>query len=196
VLQLYLEAGHEAARVLRPDGILMVKCQDEVCNHKQRLTHVELITAYEAIGFHCKDLFVLIRRDRPQVRLKRQQHARKNHSYFLVFVKPRNTKVLPIEEPPLASEPRNGQAAGNLRWDQADADQLIAVTWARLHEQWAAATQPAVWQELTSVADELKAAYAAQDWRRLQASVEEFNHDYEKYLVQQAPVRCPQVQVL
>jgi DNA adenine methylase len=39
------------------------------------------------MGFYGKDLFVLVRRDRPPARLKKQQHARKNHSYFMVFVK-------------------------------------------------------------------------------------------------------------
>jgi hypothetical protein len=35
---------------------------------------------------HCKDLFVVVRTNRPVVsRLLRQVHARKNHSYFLVF---------------------------------------------------------------------------------------------------------------
>jgi hypothetical protein len=37
---------------------------------------------------YTKDLFVVVRRNRPGVsRLKKQAHARKNHSYFLVFVK-------------------------------------------------------------------------------------------------------------
>jgi len=66
----------------------VVKCQDEVSANKQRLTHVEIITAAESIGLYAKDLFVVVRPNRPCVsRLKRQVHARKNHSYFLVFVK-------------------------------------------------------------------------------------------------------------
>ena len=37
-------------------------------------------------GWHCKDLFVVVRTNRPVVsRIKKQVHARKNHSYFLVF---------------------------------------------------------------------------------------------------------------
>jgi hypothetical protein len=88
VLQLYLGAGREAHRVLRPYGVLVVKCQDEVSANRQRLTHVELINAYAADGFYCKDLFVVVRPNRPGItRLLRQEHARKNHSYFLVFVK-------------------------------------------------------------------------------------------------------------
>jgi len=88
VLDLYLKAGREAHRVLKENGVLIVKCQDEVSANRQRLTHVEIINSYEALGFYTKDLFVLVRRNRPGVsRLKKQAHARKNHSYFLVFVK-------------------------------------------------------------------------------------------------------------
>ncbi len=88
VLDLYFRAGAEAHRVLRPGGVLVVKCQDEVSANRQRLTHVEIINHYEANGFYTKDLFVVVRQNRPAVsRLKKQAHARKNHSYFLVFVK-------------------------------------------------------------------------------------------------------------
>jgi hypothetical protein len=88
VLDLYLRAGAEAKRVLRTHGVFIVKCQDEVSANRQRLTHVELINAYAAAGFYCKDLFVVVRPNRPGItRLVRQEHARKNHSYFLVFIK-------------------------------------------------------------------------------------------------------------
>ncbi len=88
-----LKAGWEAYRVLKKEGLLIVKCQDEVSANKQRLTHVEIITAYESMGFYTKDLFVLVRVNRAGVsRLKKQEHARKNHSYFLVFQK-RKVKI-------------------------------------------------------------------------------------------------------
>ncbi len=88
VLDLYFRAGAEAHRVLKPGGVLIVKCQDEVSANRQRLTHVEIINRYESNGFYTKDLFVVVRQNRPAVsRLKKQAHARKNHSYFLVFVK-------------------------------------------------------------------------------------------------------------
>jgi hypothetical protein len=90
VIDLYLRAGLEARRVLRTGGVLIVKCQDEVSANKQRLTHVEIVTGYEDMGFYCKDLFVLVRNNAPGVsRLLQQVHARKNHSYFLVFELPR-----------------------------------------------------------------------------------------------------------
>lgn len=88
VLDLYYRAGDEAYRVLKPNGALIVKCQDEVSANQQRLTHVEIIVRYESLGFYTKDLFVIVRQNRPAIsRLKKQVHARKNHSYFLVFVK-------------------------------------------------------------------------------------------------------------
>lgn len=88
VLDLYFSAAAEAYRVLRQDGVLVVKCQDEVSANKQCLTHVEIINRYDEMGLYCKDLFVVVRTNRPGVaRLKKQVHARKNHSYFLVFIK-------------------------------------------------------------------------------------------------------------
>jgi hypothetical protein len=88
VTDLYIQAGREAYRTLKAGGVLVVKCQDEVSANKQRLTHIEIVTAYEQMGFYTKDLFVLVRANRPGIsRLKTQVHARKNHSYFLVFQK-------------------------------------------------------------------------------------------------------------
>jgi hypothetical protein len=88
VLDLYLDAAREARRVLRDHGILIVKCQDEVSANRQELTHVQIVTGLAGLGFYARDLFVLMRPNRPGIaRLLRQVHARKNHSYFLVFQK-------------------------------------------------------------------------------------------------------------
>lgn len=88
VLDLYFRTAHEAKRVLRPEGIFIVKCGDEVCANQQRLTHVELINEFTNHGFVVEDLFVLLRNNRPGVsRILKQVHARKNHSYFIVFRK-------------------------------------------------------------------------------------------------------------
>ncbi len=89
VTELYLHAGLELWRVLKKGGRAIVKVQDEVSANLQRLTHVEVITGFEDMGFYSKDLFVLVRRNAPAVsRLVKQVHARKNHSFFLVFEKP------------------------------------------------------------------------------------------------------------
>lgn len=88
VLELYLDAGKEAHRVLRDRGVFIVKCQDEVCANRQRFTHVELMQRFGELGFIAEDLFVVVRQNRPGVsRTIKQVHARKNHSYFIVFWK-------------------------------------------------------------------------------------------------------------
>src|SRR5260370_604949 len=85
ILRLYLDACAEANRVLKDSGILIVKCQDEVSANKQHLRRLEVINALPE-GWYCKDLFVVVRAKKPVIsRLFRQVHARKNHSYFLVF---------------------------------------------------------------------------------------------------------------
>jgi DNA modification methylase len=90
VLDLYYTAAKEAFRVLKNNGIYIVKCQDEVCANQQRLTHIEIINELTKYGFIIEDLFVVVRKNRPGVsRILNQVHARKNHSYFLVFIKPK-----------------------------------------------------------------------------------------------------------
>lgn len=86
VLEAYLSVLPEVKRTLKESGKFIVKCQDEVSANRQKLTHVELIWAYEQHGFYCKDIFVVVRTNAPVIsRLKTQKHARKSHSYFLVF---------------------------------------------------------------------------------------------------------------
>lgn len=113
VTDLYFKAGHEAHRVLKENGILIVKCQDEVSANRQWLTHIEIYNEYAQIGFYCKDLFVVVRENRPVVaRLKQQVHARKNHSYFMVFVKcPAGKKGQRLRSRAIASSTGNGSAA-------------------------------------------------------------------------------------
>lgn len=87
ILALYEAAGKEAFRVLRnPGGVIILKCQDEVCAGIFRPTHVEIMALYEKVGFYCDDLFVLVSPLTPGVsRLRRQVHSRHNFSYFLVL---------------------------------------------------------------------------------------------------------------
>jgi ribosomal protein S12 methylthiotransferase accessory factor YcaO len=54
------------------------------------------IREYESLGFYTKDLFVVVRQNKAGVsRLIKQEHARKMHSYFLVFQRKR-TKISSI----------------------------------------------------------------------------------------------------
>ena len=93
VLDLYFSAAKEAWRVLKKGSIYIVKCQDEVCANRQRLTHVEIINELTEYGFIAEDLFIVTRNGKPGVsRILKQAHARKNHSYFLVFIKPSGKK--------------------------------------------------------------------------------------------------------
>lgn len=87
VLNEYMVAAREARRVLKQGGKLIVKLQDEVSRNEQRLTHIEVTNRYEDMGLTAEDLFVVVREGTPSPgRIKRQRRARKNHSYFMIFV--------------------------------------------------------------------------------------------------------------
>lgn len=87
VLDLYCEAGIEAQRVLQDDGTFIVKVQDEVSANTQELTHIQITNFYEGeLDMYTKDLFVVTRRNKPNVvGMNNQVHARKNHSFFMVY---------------------------------------------------------------------------------------------------------------
>jgi len=88
VLDLYITGARECYRILKRYGLLIVKCQDEVYSNINRFTHIEIVNSYKEIGFKLIDLFVLIRTALPVPgRPVKQKHARKNHSYFLIFRK-------------------------------------------------------------------------------------------------------------
>lgn len=85
---MYRKALQEFYRILRFDGILVFKCQDTIDSSKQYLSHVEIINVAVRLGFYPKDLFVLLAKQRlMSPNMRKQQHARKFHSYFLVFLK-------------------------------------------------------------------------------------------------------------
>ena len=84
---MYHKALEEFKRVLKPDGVLVIKCQDTVDSCKQCLSHVEIINYAVKLGFYPKDMFILLAKNRLIGKHHhKQQHARKFHSYFLVFV--------------------------------------------------------------------------------------------------------------
>jgi hypothetical protein len=84
VMRLYGGGILEAARVLRKQGVIVVKCQDEIESSKQRLSHVEIIKFLEVFGFEIIDQFVLVQATVPAMRYRYQKSARKNHSYAIV----------------------------------------------------------------------------------------------------------------
>jgi len=86
--KFYYDGMVEAKRVLVKNGILIIKCQDQVMS-KQVWGHITYINYADNLGFRSEDLFVLVQKNLPTMRHKpeQQKHARKNHSYFLVFKK-------------------------------------------------------------------------------------------------------------
>ena len=91
---MYRKALQEFYRILRLDGVLIFKCQDTIDSCKQYLSHVEIINMAISLGFYAKDLFVLLAKSRlMSPNMRKQQHARKFHCYFLVFKKMRSPVV-------------------------------------------------------------------------------------------------------
>lgn len=87
VLDLYCAAGTEAKRMLTDDGTLIVKVQDEVSANTQELTHIQITNFFEReLDLYTKDLFTVVRSNKPAVSgMHNQVHARKNHSYFMIY---------------------------------------------------------------------------------------------------------------
>lgn len=77
----------ECARVLKKNGVMVVKCQDIIHNHKMHCTHANVMSWASEHGFQLLDLFILVatRRLPAPNRKGTQKHARIFHSYFLVF---------------------------------------------------------------------------------------------------------------
>ncbi len=86
--EFYAEALWEFCRVLRPNGVLIVKCQNTVMSGKQWWSVNYIKNLASEYGLNLIDEFVLLAKHRmPQYNLKQQRHARKYHSFFLVFRK-------------------------------------------------------------------------------------------------------------
>lgn len=85
----YNESLLEFARVLKPFGVVVFKCQDVIHGRRNFFSHCEVMTQALNNGFFPRDLFVLVAKNRIiRDNLKeQQQHARKYHSYFWVFEK-------------------------------------------------------------------------------------------------------------
>ena len=76
---LYAAGTAEARRILKRGGILILKTMDT-----QKWRHVELANLP---GFKLIDLLVVVTKGKPPSKPYVQKHARKNHSYFMVFRK-------------------------------------------------------------------------------------------------------------
>lgn len=87
IIQLYQDGMREAARILKSDGLLLVKCQDEIESGRQQWSHIEVLEIARKLGMTGQDLFVLAQHCNPYCQRSGQKHARKNHSYLWVFKK-------------------------------------------------------------------------------------------------------------
>ena len=86
LIQMYFESMLELKRVVVPDGLILFKCQDQVYFHKQFMTHVHVINKCYELGMFVHDLIVLHRKHAIiSGHVKKQEHARKTHCYYLVI---------------------------------------------------------------------------------------------------------------
>lgn len=78
----------EFYRILKKGGHLIFKCQDTISGGKQHWSERYISNTADEIGFYKKDQFLLLAKQRIiDPKHKQQIHARKFHSYFLVFEK-------------------------------------------------------------------------------------------------------------
>jgi len=89
VLDLYRLGIKEGARLLRPGGRLLVKCQDLTYSSSLHLVHLDILRYMVDAGLELADMFVLVNLSRlgHNTRAVNQGHARRNHSYMLVGAK-------------------------------------------------------------------------------------------------------------
>jgi tRNA G10 N-methylase Trm11 len=88
IINLYRSGMEEGYRILKKQGLLLVKCQDEIESSKQKRSHIEIFNiAIDELGMKDKDLFVLTQKRFPVIQHSKQQHARKNNSFLWVLVK-------------------------------------------------------------------------------------------------------------
>ena len=85
VRQLYAAGMMEAYRVLTRSGVLIVKTMDQVESGRQHLLSHDICDLGRILGFKFEDQFVYVNKNAPTMRHKTQKHARKNHSFWLVF---------------------------------------------------------------------------------------------------------------
>ena len=85
---LYEFSLQEFYRVLRIHGVLIFKCQDFILGRRNIFSHVWVCNKAEEVGFRPIDMFIKLNKNAMVPgNFKKQQHARKMHSYFWVFRK-------------------------------------------------------------------------------------------------------------
>lgn len=87
----YYNTLKELYRISTENGFVVFKCQDSVSGGINYLTHNMVINMAIEIGYHPKDMYILLAKQRLSAfngtKWKTQYHARKFHSYFIVLEK-------------------------------------------------------------------------------------------------------------
>ena len=96
VSELYRSYYHwisEAARVLKDDGICVFKLQPTISGGVNHQIDAFSMLAAQECGMEVEDMWLLLAKTRIiSGKVKTQQHARKYHSNFFVFKKPKSNK--------------------------------------------------------------------------------------------------------
>jgi len=87
VRRLYAGGMLEAHRVLKKKGVLILKTMDQVESGQAQFLSHDLMELGRIIGFKIEDEFILMINGTPTMRHETQEHARKNHSCFVVMRK-------------------------------------------------------------------------------------------------------------
>ena len=92
-MQMIRDGITECERVLKPYGILLLKCQDQVAWGEIRWQTIEFVNHAHAVGLDLEDKFDYYGGYRPQPNDgRKQQHARGRGSTLLVFRKPKRRR--------------------------------------------------------------------------------------------------------
>ena len=59
IIGLYEDGMRECVRILKPGGLLLVKCKDEIESGRQRVSHFEVLEIALRLGMVAQDLFIL-----------------------------------------------------------------------------------------------------------------------------------------
>ena len=84
----YAPVFSQLRRVLRAEGLLIVKAADMIHNHQPHWLSLELIATAQAAGFTLFDWIISHRQAVESGQWVAQHHARKNHAHWLIFVPP------------------------------------------------------------------------------------------------------------
>lgn len=86
IIRMYEAGMNECARVTKSDGCIWVKGQDEIASGQQCWSQLQLMLIACKMGLTLHDSFVLCN-GAPHIQSYPQRHARRNHSFLLIFRK-------------------------------------------------------------------------------------------------------------